>query len=227
LDDLVILNSLVDVDGWTFWEGTGTAILLEGPAEGAPEGLKLIIKDSEILASGYSVEMKGKAQLAIEGSELESRGGLWAEGGGRLVLDGNEISIERSSTFPVTLFLKDVEARLQGNKIWSPSWGTPMRWGFGIMIQGGEYRFIENEIRGFLIAVSLAKKANADFRENVIEENSKGIALYLPSCLGAGMTLEFRFEGMITGADNLFSYNEQDLCPPDYPWPPGFLKGSG
>jgi hypothetical protein len=33
------------------------------------------------------------------------------------------------------------------------------------------------------------------------------------------------FEGKLTGRDNKIEDNElRDLCPPDYPWPPGFRK---
>ncbi|MCR4405274.1 MAG: hypothetical protein NUW06_08405 [Candidatus Acetothermia bacterium] len=172
--------------------------------------------------------MRGKTQLIIEGSELVSKNwGFWAEGGGKLVLDGNEIVIE-PDYFPcdkVGLYLKDVEAHLQGNMIMPSTVGTPRKLGIGIMALGGEYHLIKNRIEGFSRAVGLAMKTNADFQENSISENSIGILLFLPSCLGAGMTPEFKFEGTITGAGNLFLYNEQDLCPPDYPWPEGFVKG--
>lgn len=113
LDNLVIRNSLVDVGAWSE-EGTGTAILLEGPAEGAPEDLKLIIRNSGIDATGFIVKMRGKAQLSIEGSELVSKNwGLWAEGGGKLALEGNEIFIEPDYFGDkVGLYLREVAARL-------------------------------------------------------------------------------------------------------------------
>ncbi|MGQ9602221.1 MAG: hypothetical protein ACUVUT_06065 [Candidatus Bipolaricaulia bacterium] len=229
LDNLVIRNSLVDVGPWSSSskEGTGTAILLEGPAEGAPEDLKLIISDSGIVATGSIVKMQGKAQLTIRGSELLSKGwGLWAEGGGKLMLEGNGILIEPDYFGDrVGLYLKDVEARLQGNIIMPTTSGTPMKLGFGITANGGKYYLIKNRIEGFSGAVALAMKADADFQENSIVENCIGIMLFLPSCLGAAMTPEFQFEGKITGTGNVLLYNDRDLCPEDYPWPEGFVKG--
>lgn len=219
LDNLVIQNSLVDVGPWSSWskEGTGTAILLEGPAEGAPEDLKLIISDSGIDASSSSIRMQGKAQLTIRGSELGSKKGLNAEGGGKIILEGNKFRVE-PDWFGMSF--SDVEAWLKGNRIFTISHPRPL----GIMASGGEYYFIENEMRGLAMAVGLAGRTNADFRGNRIEGNIKGIVLWLPSCLGPSLTPEFKFEGRITGADNLFLYNDQDLCPADYPWPPGFVK---
>lgn len=222
LDGLVIWNSQVATGEWAPWlEGTGTAILLEGPEEGAPEDLKLIISDSGIDASSFSIEMRGKAQLTIRGSELDSKKGLNAEGGGKIILEGNKFRVE-PDWFGMSF--RDVEAWLKGNRISTIPPPRP----FGIMAFGGEYYFIENVMSNLAVAVGLAGRTNADFRGNRIEENIKGIVLWLPSCLGpSSLTPEFKFEGRITGADNLFLYiyNDQDLCPEDYSWPEGFVKG--
>ncbi len=224
LDNLVIQNSLVNVGmSWSEeWTGTGTAIFLEGPAEGNPEDLELIISDSGIDASSFAIEMRGRAQLTIEGSELDANRGLMAEGGGKVILEDNRIWFKPDWA---GMLFKDVEAWLKGNKIYNISHPSPAG---GIMAFGGEYYFIENEIMDLVaIAVALGGKTNADFRGNRIEGNYIGIVLYLPSCVPS-LEPEFIFEGRITGADNLFLYNDRDLCPEDYPWPPGFVReGSG
>jgi hypothetical protein len=55
-------------------------------------------------------------------------------------------------------------------------------------------------------------------RRNLIARYQIGIAINY--CEGAVPEKELQ----LSGQENVIEQNGQDLCPPDYPWPPGFRK---
>jgi parallel beta-helix repeat protein len=59
-------------------------------------------------------------------------------------------------------------------------------------------------------------------RNEIVDNGGCGIVISGPSCSGH----PFPFAGSIVGRENEVHNNAKgDLCPPDYPWPPGFVKG--
>lgn len=66
----------------------------------------------------------------------------------------------------------------------------------------------------------------AELRGNTISDNSDyGIALFLPPCASISSGEITAFRGKVYGEGNIIMNNNKgDLCPPDYPWPPGFRR---
>lgn len=106
--------------------------------------------------------------------------------------------------------------------------------GAGVSIGGpGDY-YLEGNI--FIGGLSLAAKESSIGLEiqgsevqtnptivtanrNIIARYGKGIAIGGSLCeVGQGEWLQ------LSGQENVIEQNNQDLCPPDYPWPPGFRK---
>ncbi|MEM4284079.1 MAG: right-handed parallel beta-helix repeat-containing protein [Candidatus Caldarchaeum sp.] len=106
---------------------------------------------------------------------------------------------------------------------------------YGIILATGQGKILRNQIseNGFTTSILngagllLGHKMRVEISHNWIVNNTLGagygiLAAYDPSC-------QFRerppFEGELTGSNNEIRDNEfADLCPPDYPWPPGFRK---
>ena len=83
--------------------------------------------------------------------------------------------------------------------------------GYGIVIHGGEIELNRNRIlynEGYGLAVQSVGC--------YIDEPAIALTLL---ALGGGRT-------EVKGVDNEIRDNGQDLCPPDYPWPEGFVRGS-
>lgn len=94
------------------------------------------------------------------------------------------------------------------------------------MVLGGRYSFIENQFVVNAVGVMIGGATTADFQKNLFDNNQLGILLNTPPCV-QDPPPEIRFEGVITGSENQFTFNSKaDLCPAlkEFPWPPGFIK---
>ncbi|MCS7274529.1 MAG: right-handed parallel beta-helix repeat-containing protein [Candidatus Bipolaricaulota bacterium] len=106
---------------------------------------------------------------------------------------------------------------------------------YGIILVTGKGKILRNRISENGSTTSILKgaglllgqKMQVDISHNWIVNNTLGagysvLAAYQPDC----QFLERPpFEGKLTGVNNEIHENEfADLCPPDYPWPPGFRK---
>lgn len=145
---------------------------------------------------------------------------------------------------------------LQGNQkgLMAPPYLIPagITWSQG----GGSQLTVEgNGFEGNVIAVELGGRVQADLIGNYIFANTHGVSLgksqvnfegnriiynrgygiaIAELCPGIRMSWEFE-EGAywggepeaIEGQDNEIHDNGQDLCPSDYPWPPGFVREEG
>ena len=95
---------------------------------------------------------------------------------------------------------------------------------FGVAVAADdEAVLIGNTIGGAVIGVYITDKANVELRENRFWENRKfGVSLPLKGCVARPQW----FQGTVTGANNEFEDNAQDLCPRDYRWPEGFVAST-
>jgi len=65
----------------------------------------------------------------------------------------------------------------------------------------------------------------ADIQYNRIVGNEYGIALTMVPCVPREIADVFPFSGKVRGKENEIHDNQKmDLCPPDYPWPEGFVR---
>jgi len=88
-----------------------------------------------------------------------------------------------------------------------------------------EFLIVGNTMTYNTVGIFLAGDTDAELRENIISNNDNGIALFLPPCSPISPYDVTAFRGKIQGRDNVITDNKKgDLCPPDYPWPPGFRK---
>ncbi len=199
---------------------------IQGPPEGNPEQLRVLLRNSALTTRWTAIYMQGKTQLTLQGNDIRSESGfIYAEDGSQLIVQDNQIfvSLESGSTSFGVATLQDIKARFERNRI---SQGPRSRRTVGVLALGGRYDFVENLIEGHIVGVSLGGKAVADFQRNRFVENEMGISLAIPPCI-LDPAPELKLEGFISGADNEFAFNSKaDLCPAldEYPWPPGFIK---
>jgi parallel beta-helix repeat protein len=183
------------------------------------EDFQLSLEDCAV-GGYYGIEIHGPAKVSIQRSRI------WVESqaimGGEIELALLNSNIRGSGQTP-RIAIADAEALFQGNYISGPYGGSE---GWGIMVyRKARVTLLNNTIEFNAIGVYLAMSVTAEFRENRIINNSKyGIALLLPQCALHPPDPELLFRGQILGVDNEIHNNGQDLCPPDYPWPEGFVK---
>ncbi len=171
----------------------------------------------------------------IDTNILAGRGGIGMNLG-RLILQGSTLrgpnSVLAALSTPFHgVFLQPipsgrVEAVLTKNLIEGFSvglWATASsHLGQGrVDLQGVENVIASNRQDGLYL---LGDRVDAELNRNDIRENGGyGIRLALPDC--TSVPREFRFQGVIRGTENEFFNNKSgNLCPPDYPWPPNFIK---
>lgn len=111
---------------------------------------------------------------------------------------------------------------------------------YGIIVVTGQGRILHNWISNNGFASSsvlkgtgllLGQKMQVEISHNWIVNNIVGAAYSISGAYAAESgSCQFLverppFEGKLTGSNNEIRDNEfADLCPPDYPWPPGFRK---
>jgi hypothetical protein len=103
--------------------------------------------------------------------------------------------------------------------------------GIGIEVSGAGARLIENEIYANKTGIQLTPREGADARaqvelvRNKINQNEEcGVAAQSPRYVEGQKVYEI-FRGQLEGGGNEIQDNlRSDLCPADYPWPPGFRK---
>ncbi len=103
--------------------------------------------------------------------------------------------------------------------------------GIGVEISGAMARLIENDIYANKTGIQLTPREEADplaqveLVNNKINQNEEcGIAAQSAQYVDGKKVYEI-FKGQLEGEGNEIESNlRSDLCPPDYPWPPGFRK---
>ncbi len=159
-------------------------------------------------------------RLMAQGNHVQGNGwGIWLRGA-EATLEGNEI------------LQNDVSALPLDPQLWY--WLDFFSPSAGILIQGGQPLIQSNRIMRNGLGVVLQLQSSPTLLGNQILSNSEyGIALYQKPCfdlsashpLIEAMAEELKFQGKVSGeANELSSNGRADLCPADYPWPPGFRK---
>ncbi len=102
--------------------------------------------------------------------------------------------------------------------------------GFGPQFMGS---IIDNEFRQNGVGISLGSRIEGDWimigSNRFVQNEQYGLVIEDPACpiypeLLPPELLVKSAPIQIIGGGNEFQNNGQDLCPPDYPWPPGFRK---
>lgn len=95
----------------------------------------------------------------------------------------------------------------------------------GVLVESGQPLVQSNHITRNGLGVVLQGQSSPTLLSNQILNNSEyGVALYQKPCFEQVVT-ELAFQGQVLGEANELSGNGQgNLCPLDYPWPPGFRK---
>jgi len=161
---------------------------------------KVTVQQTFIRAVGSGVVVREQSEADI--SESQIKGGrdlLLLTGAGIGAVEGGKISLHRVSIF---------------------DWGLGLAAGEGSLIALTESSIYSNGGDGAL----LIGDAIVELRKNKIENNlGYGIELALPPCYPEDEIVRFR--GTVRGSDNEIHDNTKgNLCPPDYPWPEGFVR---
>jgi hypothetical protein len=210
---------------------SGLGLLIQGASQSASTSSpEVVLRGSRLFAADKGISSRGKARLSLQGNSIGAgNSAIKAENGSHLLAMDNTIFVKNWPNEPLEaigiIFLQDVEAVFERNSI-SPELNVSFRPQAlsGILALGGKYSFSENEIQQVSVGVMLGGKTNAAFDNNRIHDNTIGIVLQLSPCI-PNPHPEIRFDGVITGSGNQFATNSKgDLCPADYPWPPGFRK---
>ncbi len=150
-------------------------------------------------------------QLIAQGNQIIENGwGVWLRGAEATMKD-NEIAQNDVIALPL-------DPRLV-------AWLEPLFPASGVLVESGHPLVQSNRITRNGLGVVLQGQSSPTLLRNQILNNSEyGIALYQKPCFEQVAT-ELTFQGRVLGEANELSGNGQgDLCPPDYPWPPGFRK---
>lgn len=88
---------------------------------------------------------------------------------------------------------------------------------------------VGNEFRQNGVGISLGSAVEGDWivigHNRFVQNELYGIVIQDPACpIDPELPLPKSAPIRIFGGGNEFQTNGQDLCPPDYPWPPGFRK---
>ncbi len=150
-------------------------------------------------------------QLTAQENQIKENGwGIWLRGA-EATLKDNEIAQNDVIALPIDLRLV--------------AW---LEWLFpasGVLVQSGQPLLQSNRITQNSLGIVLQEQSSPTMLGNQILNNAQyGIALYLKPCFDQ-LAAEIAFQGKVLGEANELSGNGQgDLCPADYPWPPGFRK---
>ncbi len=175
----------------------------------AMESGRLILRDS------YLYVPENAPPLPLE----EGRIGLY-------LVPGSFLTPPPSIDSPPPVFLPvSVEAVLERNQI-RGFVGAVAAAGDSFIKTSLTVQLTENDISSNTVGILLdGDQVTANFVSNEIHDNSQyGIKLTLPGCGPVSSDESSQFKGTVEGTGNRVYGNKQlDLCPVDYPWPPGFI----
>lgn len=207
------------------------AVVITNDTESVDQ-LKVTLENVSI--EGYIGIIADSAHLIVNDSKIIADGVTIATGSSKVELRRNSLigGTGNSNTTRINVALiNNQETSLIQNRVFNPTtFGTRSdleQWGVLLEPQRGssdsEYRVVlaENSFDAD-VGVVLAGLVNAELNSNRFTNNQKyGLLIFDPSCT----TVDNRaFVGTLTGKDNEFQGNGQDVCPADFPLPEGFLK---
>jgi len=195
---------------WGLFVGDSATVSL-GHSQVSNTGIGLAVGDSatvslshsQVSDNGIGVGLRGSAQVSLSHSTVSNNWfiGLAAEIGSATVTLQNSIVSGNGRGLVVG---DSTTVRIEGSEISGNE-------GHGIFLQD---------------------KAVAEIWGNrILNNGGYGIVLYWEGCVDADYKADFKFAGQVMGEGNTIPGKEEpdgnkqgDLCPPDYPWPPGFRK---
>jgi parallel beta-helix repeat protein len=202
----------------------------------------IVIKDSEITSFiGVGISSK-KGSLTVQQSRLQSIAtGIGVRTRGEITVAVEDTSLDGPFTYGIpdlsslvissaVSFMPDdspgkASISLKNNQI--QFWHLGFK-AISVGYEGwsrAEALLVDNTIAYNKVGVHLAGDTDAEFRENTISNNDNGVTLFLPPCASIKPGDILAFRGTVRGQDNVVMNNEKgNLCPADYPWPPGFRK---
>jgi len=175
----------------------------------------VILKESQIKSHKQALSLMGfkGEEITIQKSEITSSGpAVLALGQFELYLRENQIY-----GAPTAIVIGgNVTAHLEKNKLFRNYDGLVAGGNAQVIIK--ENHIFENDGTGLRVSDA----ATAEISQNQILSNGEwGISLWQRPCYET----EQHFSGTIQGTDNEIAKNLQgDLCPQDFPWPPGFKR---
>ncbi len=203
--------SQISNNGWGWWVQDSAQVSLTYSMVSGHERLGFFVVDSatvilshsQVSDSGIGVVVRYSAQLSLSHSTISNNWfiGLAADIGSATVTLQNSIVSGNGRGLVVG---DSTTVRIEGSEISGNE-------GHGIFLQD---------------------KAVAEIWGNrILNNGGYGIVLYWEGCVDADYKADFKFAGQVMGEGNTIPGKEEpdgnkqgDLCPPDYPWPPGFRK---
>lgn len=197
---------------------------------------KLKVKIEDISIRGYMGILVGSSSLTLSKSEVNvdsvSIGSAFSE----LGLFENKLTGGTANALNTRVnvsLLNNQRTTIIQNQIYNPStFGTDSnleQWGIALEVQpvlgkttgDSSILLVDNSIDAD-VGVVLAGPVNAELNSNRFVNNQKyGLLIFDPSCT----TVDGRtFVGTLTGKDNEFQGNTQDICPSNFLLPEGFVK---
>jgi len=182
---------------------------------------ELVLEDNQIVGDwGFGVHVGGNA--VIRNNLVIYRGHYDAgiEVYGEATVEGNTVLAMMPHGVGIKINAR-AQATVRHNKI--------SQNGIGIEIIGATAQLVENEVYANKNGIQLTHHWQGDsqvelVRNRVSQNEECGIAAQSPRYVEGKKAYEM-FTGELTGEGNEVQGNfRADLCPPDYPWPPGFRK---
>jgi len=196
-------------DSWIVEHDPGPAIFLDDSSQ------VLFLKNKVANNTTWCIIIGGSAQVRIRGNQiLQNHIGIDIYG------EGSQVQILDNQFYNNTdgIRVEYGQAIIQNNRFEGQEEA-----GVWVISQA---RLIENTVsknKGDGILISDNAQVEA-VKNEVVGNEGWGIVISGPSCDG----YPFSFKGGIVGRENEIHDNTKgDLCPPDYPWPEGFVREEG
>lgn len=210
----LIYDPFFGFGGGTFFKPEGFGVVLGLAA--SVELTENRIEDNLFgVGATQALDQASKQQLTpritAQGNQIKENGwGVWLRGA-EATLEDNEIAQNDVIALPIDHQLV--------------AWLEFIFPASGVLMESGQLLVQSNRITRNGLGVVLQKQSSPTLLSNQILNNSGyGIALYQKPCFEQVVT-ELAFQGKVLGEANELSGNGQDdLCPSNYPWPPGFRK---
>jgi hypothetical protein len=232
---VVVKNSIIDsVGGYGIKIDSSTVTISNSMIVRGRSGIeawgssRLTIEDSWIGANvNIGIDIGDITQALIKGNTIYGHvaWGTSVVGSSQVRIEDNEflqnhIAIDVGGEDP-QIYLRNNQFKKNGN---------------GIRIFKGQAVIMGNQFENHDGAVITLRGQEVQARiiQNVVSYNhSDGIDIGIAFTEisknkifnNAGCGIRAPTGGIIRGIDNEIHDNGQDLCPPDYPWPPGFVRG--
>ncbi|MEM4284427.1 MAG: right-handed parallel beta-helix repeat-containing protein [Candidatus Caldarchaeum sp.] len=187
---------------------------------------ELVVEDNHIVGDLHHNIIIYKGKASIRNNLLIYRGGNDFSVG--LEISSAEATVEGNTVIGLMPHGVGIQIRPEAQVILKQN--RLSQNGIGIKISGAAAQLIENEIYANKTGIQLAHSnkdeiAHVEVVRNRVRHNEEcGVAAQSYQYIEGQKVYEI-FKGQLEGEENEIEGNlGSDLCPPDYPWPPGFRK---